>query len=116
MIQELIMSVLMNPAIQAILMGFVLTAVSWVVKKSSDEKTQRYWTGIQAAAISAFNIAETVIPDDVENKTLKKINKALSEFNNNVSNRFDRNATQSEIDIAQDLWAELALELKKKLN
>ena len=115
MIQELIMSVLMNPAVQAILLGFVLTGIGWVVKNHTSEKTQRYWSAIQSAAITAFNIAEKVTTES-ENKTLAKINKALKEFNNNVSNRFDRNATQSEIDIAQDLWAELALELKKKLN
>lgn len=111
---DLLQSLLLNPAVQAILIGFIFVGISWVVKTTKTKKDDAWWRSIQGAAISAFNIAEKAIPDDAKNKTLAKIDKALKEFNVNVANRFNRDASKTEIEIAQDLWADLALELKKK--
>lgn len=113
-LKELIGSVLMNPAVQAIIVGFIFTAIGWGVKRVKDEKYDAWWRSIQGAAVTAFNFAEKVIPDDTDNKSLKKIDEALKYFNENVAEKFGRNATKNEFEIAKDLWAEMSYEIKKK--
>lgn len=112
---KILQSALLNPAVQALILGFIFVGISWVVKKTKTKKDDRYWQSIKSAAMTAFNIAEKAIPDDIEaDSALWKINRALKEFNNNVASRMGRSPSKTERDIAQDLWSEMAFELKKK--
>jgi hypothetical protein len=105
-------TLLNNPAVWAILLGFVLVLVSFVVKKTKTKKDDLIFDIIKGAVFHGFNIAEGAITDDTQHKSLAKIDTALKTFNDRVQDALGRNATKEEIEQAKALWAELAYEVK----
>ncbi len=116
MIKQLLKEVLSNPTLWAFLIGGLFVFAGWAVKRTATKKDDEVYAIVKGLMFHAFNIAEKMIPDNSDNKTAHKINRALLTFNKNVSETLNRNATKSEIDQAKALWSELAFELKTSLK
>lgn len=114
MFKEIMTGVIESPTIWAVMLGALFVATGWVVKTTKTKKDDAIFAIINGSAFNAFNIAEKLIPDNVENKTIKKIDEALKAFNLRIVEALGRDATKPEIDQAKALWSELAFELKKK--
>lgn len=111
---EMILNLIGLPSVQAILLGLLIIAISFIVKKTKTKKDDAVWDIVRGAMFNAFNVAEKIISDDTESKGLKKLDEALKVFNSRINEALERNATKSEIDQAKAMFAELAFEVKKK--
>lgn len=111
---EFLKSLLLNPAVQAILFGGVVVLIGWIVKKTKTKKDDAVWAIIEGAMYQGFNLAEKLIPDGTKNAGMKRLDEALKVFNSRVIESLNRTAKETEIEQAKALWSMLAYEGKKK--
>jgi len=110
----LLSSMLGNPVVQAALIGVLIVLAGMIVKKTKNKKDDMIFDIVRGAIFNSFNMAEKAIPDDSENKTIRKIDEALKAFNTKIVDALGRNASKPELEQAKALWSEMAFELKKK--
>ncbi len=112
-LSNLLQGMAQNPAVHAIIVGFIVIAIGYIVKRTKTKKDDAIWEIVRGAMFNAFNIAEKMIPDSAGGG-LKKVDEALKVFNNKVQDTLGRSATLSELEQAKAMWSEMAFELRKK--
>ncbi len=80
--KEQILAIVLDP----IFIGIVLSWAGYLVKKFIEKKASVKAETIYACAMKGFALAEKQIPDNVENKSLKKIDEALKVFTSEMEN------------------------------
>jgi len=111
--QDILIKLAGNENLVAMLLIYLLVIITWYVKQTASKKDDALWHTIHGMIAQAFNLAEKYIPDDIEKKSLKKLDIALKEFNKGYGERFKKEPGKKELAYAEDEFALLACELKK---
>ena len=106
MLQTILGNEVITGVIVAILAFVVYGIVKWTKTKKDD--------AILAMIVNAFNRAESIIPDKTGPVWLQKTDAALKVFKEQYAKREGKEPTEGLVQFAQDQWALLANELKKK--
>lgn len=80
--KEQILAIVLDP----IFIGIIASWIMYGVKKFIEKKASVKAETIYACAMKGFALAEKLIPDNVENKSLKKIDEALKVFTSEMEN------------------------------
>lgn len=113
MIKELVISMVMNPTIQALAVAGIMATVGYVIHKIRNAKAEEKFHAIEGMIANAFNIAEKTIPDNTGPAWLQKADQALKVFNETYAKRYGKEPEEYIQQFAKDAWSKIALELKK---
>lgn len=106
--KEQILAIVLDP----IFIGIIASWIMYGVKKFIEKKSSAKGELIYAAALKGFSIAEKMIPDNVENKTLKKIDEALKVFTKEIIDATGEAPTQKAIADAKAIFSLIAAKQK----
>jgi hypothetical protein len=104
-VKTILVSMLCNPAVQAVIIGGLVVGCGWVVKKTKTEKDDK----VYAMAVHAFDIAEKIIPDGTINPPwVGKLDNALKIFREQYVKRNGKDPSEEAISLAKDIFAIMA--------
>lgn len=107
---EIVKLILGNEVITGVLLTVIVVIAAYFIKRSKTQKDD----AIFAMVVNAFNLAEKVIPDATGPAWLQKSDAALKVFKEQYAKREGKDPSEGLIAFAQDQWAILANQLKKR--